>query len=179
MIMDKALILNRILRSLAILAALVALQAAQPASADDTLTRATLLDRIQIEDMLTAYYWDMPTDRRRGLAAHYLEDGALEVNGMVLQGRKAIQEFLNQEMPLGPEGSTYDLMLSTPRIRIDGKTATVDTMWTGIVSVKVKDPPRLVEQGREHTELVKLNGRWYIKRRIVTSLAGLPEPPNN
>lgn len=179
MIRDNALRMRCIWRTVAVFAAILALQASHPASADDQVTRATLLDRIQIEDMLTAYYWDMPTERRRGLAAHYLEDGVLEVNGMVLEGRDAIQGFLNQEMTLGPEGSTYDLMLSTPRIRIDGKTATADTMWTGIVSANVKDPPKLVEQGREHTELVKRKGSWYIKRRVITSLAGLPTPPNN
>jgi hypothetical protein len=69
--------------------------------------------------------------------------------------------------------------LHNPRIRIDGKTATADTMWSGVVSINVKDPPKLVEQGREHTELVKRNGRWYIKRRVVTSIAGLPTPPGN
>ena len=177
MIRDNALGMRRICQTVAVLAAIVALQPSHSALAGDTLTRATLLDRMQIEDMLTAYYWDMATDARRGLAAQYLEDGVLEVNGIVLAGRAAIQGFLSQEMPLGPAGSTYDLMLSNPRISIDGNTATADTMWTGIVSANVKDPPKLVEQGREHTELVKRKGRWYIKKRVVTSLAGLPEMP--
>jgi hypothetical protein len=179
MIGDKALGMRRIWGTVALLAAIVALQALQPTQANDKLTRATLLDRVQIEDMLTAYYWDMTSDARRGLADHYLEDGVLEVNGIVLEGREAIKGFLNQEMPLGPQGSTYDLILTNPRIRIDGNTATVDTMWSGIVSENVKDPPKLVEQGREHTELVKQKGRWYIKKRVVKSLAGLPEMPGN
>jgi ketosteroid isomerase-like protein len=163
----------------AVVAAIVALQASQPVRAGDALTRATLLDRIQIEDMLTAYYWDMTTEQRRGLAANYLEDGVLEVNGLVLEGREAIRKFLSQEMPLGPAGSTYDLVLNNPRISIQGKTATADIMWSGVVSANVKDPPKLVEQGREHTELVKQKGRWYIKKRVVKSLAGLPVPPSN
>jgi hypothetical protein len=179
MIWDHALGMRLIFRAAAVLAAIVALQASQPALAGDTLTRATLLDRIEIEDMLTAYYWDMTTAQRRGLAANYLEDGVLEVNGIVLEGRDAIEGFLNQEMPLGPAGSTYDLILNNPRISIDGNTATADMMWSGIVSANVKDPPKLVEQGREHTELVKRKGRWYIKKRVVTSIAGLPAPPSN
>jgi hypothetical protein len=171
--------MRRVWGTVALLSAIMAIHASHPALADDKLTRASLLDRIQIQDMLTAYYWDMTTDARRGLAAHYLEDGVLEVNGIVLEGREAIQGFLSQEMPLGPQGSTYDLMLGNPRIRIQGDTATVDTMWSGIVSENVKDPPKLVEQGREHTELVKRKGTWYIKKRVITSLAGLPTPPGN
>ncbi len=38
----------------------------------------------------------------------------------------------------------------------------------------VRFPPRLVEQGREHDELVKKNGKWLFKHRIVQADSGLP-----
>ena len=36
-------------------------------------------------------------------------------------------------------------------------------------------PPRLYEQGREDTELVKVDGRWLIKRRYISSDSGAPD----
>ncbi len=34
-------------------------------------------------------------------------------------------------------------------------------------------PPRFVEQGREHDDLVKSNGQWLIKHRTIISDSGL------
>ena len=39
----------------------------------------------------------------------------------------------------------------------------------------VGKPPRLTEQGREDTELVKRDGKWLIKRRYISSDSGLPD----
>ena len=33
----------------------------------------------------------------------------------------------------------------------------------------------LYEQGREDTELVKIDGKWLIKRRYISSDSGLPD----
>jgi hypothetical protein len=38
----------------------------------------------------------------------------------------------------------------------------------------VNSSPQILEQGREHDELVKRDGRWYFKRRVITSDGGLP-----
>jgi hypothetical protein len=50
----------------------------------------------------------------------------------------------------------------------------------------VGQAPSLYEQGREDTELVKVDGRWLITRRYISSDSGLPdrfdatwEPRNN
>ena len=66
------------------------------------------------------------------------------------------------------------MLLTNPVIRVNGDSATADVVWTGIVSDVLKAPPRFVEQGREHDELVKLNGHWYIKHRWITADSGLP-----
>jgi SnoaL-like domain len=66
------------------------------------------------------------------------------------------------------------MLMTNPVIRVNGDSATVDVVWTGIISDAVKAPPRFVEQGRERDEFVKLGGRWYIQHRWVTSDSGLP-----
>ena len=67
------------------------------------------------------------------------------------------------------------MLLNNPRIRVHGDTATAETIWTGVIDETVRLAPRLYEQGREYDELVKKNGRWYFKKRVITSDAGLTE----
>lgn len=138
-------------------------------------TMATLLDRVQIEDLLDDYYAQLGGGR--GYGVYYTEDGILDVNGIIAQGRNAIDElYVKIEQPRlkspVPRG-TFHMLMTNPRIVVDGNTATADDIWTGIICDVVTAPPRFVEQGREHDELVKINGRWYFKHRYITSDAGL------
>jgi hypothetical protein len=64
-------------------------------------------------------------------------------------------------------------VLSNVRVVVKGDTATADAVWTGVHSASVTDTPKFVEQGREHDQLVKRNGRWYFKHRLITSDGGL------
>jgi hypothetical protein len=67
------------------------------------------------------------------------------------------------------------MLLNNPRIRVNGDTATAETIWTGVISDTVRVAPRLFEQGREYDERVKKDGRWYFAKRVITSDAGLTE----
>ena len=58
---------------------------------DKLLTQATLLDRIQIEDLLVKYYVDMSAGKSHDLAQYYTEDAVLDVNGMISKGHKEIE----------------------------------------------------------------------------------------
>jgi hypothetical protein len=136
-------------------------------------TLATLLDRAQIEDMLVDYYGQLGAGRH-DFGAFYIPDGVLDVNGIVAQGQKPIEDLyarLAQQSPQ-PKG-TFRMLLTNPRVVVNGDTATADVIWTGIISETVKAAPRFVEQGREHDELVKRDGHWYFKHRVITSDGGL------
>jgi hypothetical protein len=136
-------------------------------------TEATLLDRIQIEDLISNYYWDLSSGRHK-LSEYYVDDAVLDVNGIVYQGHAGIQSAYDPEGPGGPTGKMHMLM-NNPRIRINGDKATAETIWTGVLSDTVRVAPRLFEQGREFDELVKKGGRWYFTKRVITSDAGLTE----
>lgn len=147
---------------------------AEPAYAEGPVTTmATLLDRVQIEDLLNDYYAYLGGGHR-GFGSFYTEDGVLDVNGIIARGRASIDElYAKIEQPgLGPRG-TFHMLVTNPRIAVHGSAATADVIWTGIICDAVTGPPRFVEQGREHDELVKANGRWYFKHRVITSDAGL------
>ena len=48
-------------------------------------------------------------------------------------------------------------------------------LWTGIMNADLRGPPTVVEQGREYDLLVRQNGKWLIKKRVVVADSGLPE----
>lgn len=142
---------------------------------DKIVTQETLLDRIQIEDLLVRYYVDLTSGDGHDLAQYFTEDAILDVNGMISEGREAIKKLYDGvgdgEANLG---SKMHMLLSNPIISVDGDTATAWVIWTGIMNEDIKKPPRFLEQGREYSELVKKNGRWFIKKRYISADSGLP-----
>jgi hypothetical protein len=153
----------------------ILLLAAQSAPAEQPATTlTTLLDKAQIEDMLVDYYGGLGAGRE-DFGAFYVEDGVLDVNGLVAQGQKSIEELYQKTARGTPRRpGTFHMLLSNLKIVVNGDSATADVVWTGVNSDSVTAAPQFVEQGREHDELVKRSGRWYFKHRTITSDGGLP-----
>jgi hypothetical protein len=136
----------------------------------------TLLDRINIEDLLTRYYYDL-ANGGHVLAEYFTEDALLDVDGTIAQGIDEIAALYgggrrDENAPPRPQSH---MLLNNPVIEIDGDTATAHVVWTGVVNRGVGEVPQVFEQGREDTELVKINGKWLIKRRYISSDSGLPD----
>jgi hypothetical protein len=154
---------------------LLIVAAAIPVAAENPpKTLQTLLDRAQIEDTLVDYYGQLGNEGR-DYSDFYAQDGVLDVNGMIAKGKKEIEDLYKKSA----EGSSlppgaFRMLLTNMKIAVNGATATADVIWTGISSETVKSTPKLVEQGREHDEFVKLNGKWLFKHRVITSDGGLP-----
>ena len=147
-----------------------------PAVAEDKIvTQETLLDRIQIEDMLIRYYVDISSGSGHNLAKNFTGDAVFDVNGMIATGREAIAKMyggLDEEN--AHVGNRLHMLLNNPIINVDGNTATVWAIWTGVLNKNMTEPPVMVDQGREYSELVKLDGRWLFKKRYITSDSNLP-----
>lgn len=147
---------------------------------DRPVTMETLLDRIQIEDFLTRYYYDLSVGKAKELAEYFTEDAVLDVDGVVAKGHAEIGKLYQR-----PEGAAAPaaqaqyrrggMLLSNPIINIEGNVATAHLIWTGVMNEGVGKPPSLYEQGREYTELRKVKGRWLISRRFISSDSGLPD----
>jgi hypothetical protein len=144
------------------------------------VTMETLLDRIQIEDFLTRYYYDLANGEAHDLSNYFTEDALLDVDGTVAVGRAEIEALYaagpsrqeGAERPPYPRGH---MLLTNPVIEVSGDTAEAHVIWTGVMNNGVGEAPSLYEQGREDTELVKQDGRWLIKRRYISSDSGLPD----
>jgi len=139
-------------------------------------TEATLLDRIQIEDLLIAYYQPLGSGGE-DMTAYYTEDGLLDLNGRAYRGKAGVrQAYRDAAHAMGPNfKGKFHMLMNNPRIVVNGDRATADLIWTGIASETATSTPHLVEQGREHDELVKLKGQWLLRKRVITSDGGLPD----
>ena len=142
---------------------------------EKTVTQETLLDRIKIEDMLIKYYVDISAGSGHNLAQNFTEDAVFDVNGMIAKGREAISKMyggLDEEN--AHIGSRLHMLLNNPIISVDGDTATVWAIWSGVLNEDINKPPVIVDQGREYSELVKRDGQWYFVKRYITSDSNLP-----
>jgi SnoaL-like protein len=161
------------IRLIALAAALLSSQAALSFAEQPPMTVTTLIDRAQIEDLLVTYYSHLGGGG--DLGDFYVADGILDVNGLVAKGQQAIKELYEQVRHGTPRRpGTFRMLLTNPHIVVTGDTATADVIWSGVNSPSVKSLPQIVEQGREHDELVKREGHWYFKHRVITSDGGLP-----
>ena len=144
------------------------------------VTMATLLDRIQIEDLLTRYYYDLSRGKAHELSEYFTEDALLDVDGTLARGHKQIAKLYQR-----PEGEAAPaptaqrrrghMLLNNPVISIDGDKATAEVIWTGVMNEGVGKAPSLYEEGREYSELRKIKGKWLISKRCIMSDSGLPD----
>jgi len=166
------------IRAVTIGAAILFVPMVQPVPAQQ-VTMATLLDRIQIEDLLTRYYYDLSLGNAHELSEYFTEDALLDVDGTIARGHAEIAKLYQRPAPdpnappAEPRGRSH-MLLTNPIIEIKGDTATAHMIWTGVMNYGIGKLPSIFEQGREDTELVKQNGKWLIKRRYVTADGRLP-----
>lgn len=148
-----------------------------PVAAQDALTMQNLLDRIQIEDLLVRYYYELSQGNAHEMSGYFTEDALLDVDSTIANGREEIEKLYEggpsrEERAAGPQNH---MLLTNPVIKLYGNRATAHVIWTGIQNEGVGKRPSLYEQGREDTELMKVNGRWLISKRYISSDSGIPD----
>lgn len=145
------------------------------------VTAETLLDRIQIEDFLTKYYYDLSSGKAHELAEYFTTDAVLDVDSMVAKGHAEIGKLYERPAdanpPAEPEAQRRrgHMLLTNPVIEVHGNEAVAHVIWTGVMNEGVGKAPSLYEQGREDTKLTKVNGKWLISYRCISSDSGLPD----
>jgi ketosteroid isomerase-like protein len=165
--------------TLAALAALAALGGCTQANSAEAGADTALADRIAVEDLVTRYYGNFgKTDAAEAFGTYYTEDAVFDVNGIVSTGREEIEKFYAdsaQEADAPAAQGAFHMLIGNPVVDVDGDTATASFTWTGIINREIGAPPELLEQGREYDQLVKRDGKWLIKKRVVIADSGLPE----
>ena len=144
---------------------------------------AALQDRNAVQDLLFDYYSHLGSSKSHELSNYFTEDAVFEINGLVLTGRKEIQALYDgleeggeeEKADIPPEEmETHLTLLNNPIVKVDGDTATAQMIWTGTLNVTAFEKPALYDQGREYDKLVKRDGKWLFKKRVVIADGFLP-----
>ena len=143
-----------------------------------------LQDRNAIQDLLFDYYSHLGSSETHELSKYFTEDAVFEINGLVLNGRKEIQGLYDgmngggeeeEKSDTPPEEmETHLTLLNNPIVKVDGNTATAKMIWTGTVNVTAFEKPAFYDQGREYDKLVKQNGKWFFRKRVIIADGFLP-----
>jgi hypothetical protein len=153
------------------LGAALSLLAAAPGLAQQqapAITAQTLIDRAEITDLLTRYYYSLGKASADSFGAFYTEDAELVLGSSTFKGRAGI-EGAYRGTGDSPQRRAYafNILLSNPLITVRGDTATAQIIFTELLIEKQGEKPHVHTQGREYDTLVKVNGQWRFKRRQI------------
>ena len=181
-IMKQSLRLFALLAILGLMAACSTAPTAVPISPELT----ALADRAAIRDHINDYYGQFRKDGVQDFASFYTADAKLDVNGWIVSGRDGIKGMYSQAGFIGDDEKAPKAEGAVPKgvgetlytnmdIDLQGDKAVVNMIWLTLGSELLTSPPRVTEYGTEQDELVKQDGRWLFKNRIIRSEGGMPE----
>jgi hypothetical protein len=143
----------------------------------DLATRVQALeDRIAIEEIFHAYFGYGRSANHAGLTGFFAPDFHLDINGAVCTNADDLLALYKKVGASKPRlTGKFHMQLTNFLIKIDGDKATCQLLWTQQLNDTIKGPPRFIEQGREYDWLVKIDGTWKIKKRVVIADSGCPD----
>jgi hypothetical protein len=141
----------------------------------EEVTAETLVDRLQIQDLITRYYNNFGRENAENFADFYAEDAELILGERHFKGRNGIMEAYGRApgqapRPPPPPRFSFIVAVDNPLIVVhrDG-TATAQLVYTEYVMEKQGDPVKVITQGKEYSTFAKVDGRWRYKTRQIVS----------
>ena len=146
----------------------------------EEVTVATLVDRLQIQDLITRYYNNFGRENAENFADFYADDAELILGERHFKGRNGIMEAYGRapgQAPRPPPPPRYSFIVAVdnPLIVVHGETATAQLVYTEYVIEKQGDPVKVITQGKEYSTFVRVDGRWRYKTRQIRGGTELPE----
>ena len=144
------------------------------------VTAETLVDRLQIQDLITRYYNNFGRENAENFADFYAEDAELILGERHFKGRNGIMEAYGRApgqapRPPPPPRFSFIVAVDNPLIVVHGNTATAQLVYTEYVIEKQGDQVKVITQGKEYSNFVKVAGHWRYKTRVIKSGTELPE----
>jgi hypothetical protein len=143
------------------------------------VTAQTLIDRAQIQDLITRYYYNFGKDSPENFSDFYADDAELILGNTHFKGKdgiaKAYAPRTGGSSPAPQKPYSFNVTISNPLIVVHGHTATSQLTFTEYLMDKQGDAPHIRTQGREYGTFVKVNGQWRYKTRQIK---GGTEPPD-
>jgi len=147
-------------------------------AADDsqTVMLQKLMDKAEIEALVARYVTALDTLDADAYEGVFTEDGVYDVTGTAYQGRAAIRKIVTDlqssrarnEAAGTPSPRLYHVMANSSIEILDATNARHQSYAQ---TVRAGDDGRFVVgfMGRYEDELVKVDGRWFIKSRKLVS----------
>ena len=151
-----------------------------PGARAQEVTAETLVDRLQIQDLITRYYNNFGRENAENFADFYAEDAELILGERHFKGRNGIMEAYGRApgqapRPPPPPRFSFIVAVDNPLIVVHGNTATAQLVYTEYVIEKQGDQVKVITQGKEYSNFVKVAGHWRYKTRLIRSGTELPE----
>jgi SnoaL-like domain len=155
------------------------LLAAGPAAFAQQVTAKTLVDRAQIQDLITRYYNNFGRENPENFSDFYADDAELILGSRSYKGKDGILSAYGRApgqapRPAPPARYSFIVTISNPLIVVHGSMATAQMVFTEYVIEKQGEAPKLITQGKEYGTFVKAKGQWRYRTRQIK---GGTEPP--
>lgn len=122
-----------------------------------------LEDLAEINQLFIDYGYFLDAGDIDGYASLFAEDGEVMLGPLgKAQGRDQIRALMEKALA-GGVGESFHV-ISSPRVHLDGDTATTEVMWT-VVRRGADGNPVVPMIGRHRDQLVREDGRWRFKSR--------------
>ena len=159
--------------------ACLALTIGTDAGAEEVNAR-TLVDRLQIQDLITRYYNNFGRENAENFADFYAEDAELILGDRHFKGRDGIMQAYGKAPGQPPRATpprrySFIVTVDNPLIAVHGKTATAQLVFTEYVIEKQGEPVKVITQGKEYGTFVKIDGHWRYKTRQIKGGTELPD----
>ncbi len=146
----------------------------------EEVNAATIVDRLQIQDLITRYYNNFGRENAENFADFYADDAELILGERHFKGKNGIMEAYGRapgQAPRPPPPPRYSFIVAVdnPLIVVHGATATAQLVFTEYVIEKQGDPVKVITQGKEYSTFVKVDGHWRYKTRQIKGGTELPE----
>jgi hypothetical protein len=146
----------------------------------EEVTAETLVDRLQIQDLITRYYNNFGRENPENFADFYAEDAELILGERHFKGRNGIMEAYGRApgqapRPPPPPRFSFIVAVDNPLIVVHGTTATAQLVYTEYVIEKQGDEVKVITQGKEYSTFAKVDGHWRYKTRLIKGGTVPPE----
>ncbi len=140
------------------------------------ITAKTVVDRAQIQDLITRYYYNFGKEKPESFSDFYADDAELILGANHFKGKDGIAKAYGRggSSPVA-KAYAFTVTISNPLIVVHGNSATAKLIFTEFLTQKEGDPLRVTTQGREYASFVKVNGQWRYKTRQIKGGTAPPD----
>ena len=139
------------------------------------ITSQSLIDRAEVQDLITRYYYNFGREKPESFPDFYADNAELILGDTHFKGKDGIAKAYGRsgDSPMS-KAYSFNVTISNPLIVVHGNTATSQLTFTEYLMDKEGDAPHIRTQGREYATFTKVKGRWRYQTRQIK---GGTEPP--